>query len=730
MSSQGAYAEPSRRHSSRPPRHTRSGPSATPSRSVETGSMGSLLHDPSRRRWARFRLALVAVVIGAFGLAVTFRAYDLQVRRGAALAEMAEEQAQRDLTLSPKRGTIFDRNGAELAVSVDVDSVWANPLELARAGLSPNDVALRLSGPLGLDTAMIAARLSRATKRFVWLKRRVSPQESAFVHSLKLRGIGTSKESRRYYPNRDLAAHVLGFADVDGAGIEGAELAFDARLRGSSHSVSAIRDARGNVVYSERLLDATASQGDDVVLTIDKSIQHIAEEELASAVATFEAKSASIVVMDPSTGEILALANYPSFNPNSPTSGDAASRRNRAVTDRFEPGSTLKSFTFAGALSSGALRLSDVINCENGSYRIGTDVIHDTHPSDLLSPFEAFARSSNIGTAKIAEKMGKAGLFRALRRFGFGESTELGLPGETAGSLSHYRDWYDLDAATISFGQGMSVTTLQLAVATGALANGGTLMKPTLIRQVLGPLGDTVLLGAPEERRQVVAAGVARTMSRMLASAAADGGTGVEASIEGYTVAGKTGTAQKANPSGRGYNAEKWVSSFVGFVPAERPRLVIAVVVDEPLIAHLGGTVAAPVFRRVATFALRHLGVAPEGSGTLLATVKARSAAATPAAPAAVAAPLLQAGAGETHVPSLDGLSARRALVLLRRAELVPQVVGSGRVVSQVPPAGTLVAKGSAVELMLESAPLVPRANAASGTQAALSSSPVGLVAP
>jgi cell division protein FtsI (penicillin-binding protein 3) len=687
--------------------------------------------DPRRARWMKVRIAFLAVLLFLGAGAVGFRAYRLQIEQGPELRKLAEEQYLRDIRLAPKRGTIFDRRGAPLAVSVDVDSVWANPRELRARGGDPMTTALALGRVLpGVDVETLARRMA-ADRYFVWLARRITPQQSVAIRALNLPGVSMSREARRYYPNRELAAHVLGFADIDGVGIEGVERQFEERLRGSVAAVPAIKDRRGRVVFSEQLLDDRAAQGDDLVLTIDKSIQTVAEHELALAVRTSEARAGTVVVMDPQSGELLALANYPTYNPNDPSGATPIARRNRAVTDRYEPGSTIKTFTVAGALAAGAIAPEQLIDCEHGAMRVAEYTIHDSHPWDVMTPAQILARSSNIGTAKIGAALGRPGLFRTLRRFGFGELTGIALPGETAGILRNYRRWYEMDAATIAFGQGVSVTTLQIAVAMSAIANGGRLMEPMLVRSVRDARGELVEEHLPRVRREVVPAGTARLVGDMLTAVTGPGGTGVEAGIEGYLVAGKTGTAQKADYVGGGYAADQWVASFVGFVPAERPRLVIAVMIDEPVIEHYGGLVAGPVFRRVGEATLRYLGVPAADGGQLLAQRarearesarrardeldRARSACRAARRegrhcedPVPLAAELPTTPiddrtleAGETRVPEVGGRHARAALVAIAEAGLVADLEGSGVVASQAPAAGEIVARGEHVRLVL-----------------------------
>ena len=657
--------------------------------------------------WIRVRIGLLAMgLLVALGFVVR-RAYELQILRGRELGAMAQEQYLRDIRLAPKRGTIYDRNGVELAVSVDVESVWCNPRLLRSAGRDPLHAAAALATVLPIDVAQIAQRLA-SDRHFVWIRRHVTPTQASAVRALSLPGVSMSREARRFYPNRELAANVLGFANVDGEGIEGLELSLDARLRGTVEAVSAVRDRRGAVVFSEQLLDDRASQGDDVVLTIDKAIQVSAERELALAVQTFEGRGGSIVVLDPMTAEVLAMASYPLFNPNDPSSAPAQHHRNRAVTDRFEPGSTIKPFTVAAALTMGTIRASQMIDCGNGRMTVDQFTIHDSHAFDVLSPAQVLSYSSNIGVSRIGNSLGRRGLYRALRRFGFGEATGLPLPGEAGGILRHYDRWYEMDFATIPFGQGMSVTNMQMAVAMAAIANGGRLMRPILVRRVSDAEGNTLEETLPAVQRQVLPPDVARLVADMLTAVTGPGGTGEEASIDGYLVAGKTGTAQKADYVAGGYAEDQWLASFVGFVPVDRPRLVISIVIDEPVVAHHGGVVAAPVFRRVGAVALRHLGVPPTRATVNASRGQIASVAPSPVPPrlsdATALLPVVTSGpvgVGEARVPDLRGEPARRALATAMEASFRPELEGSGVVMHQDLPPGSVASIGARLRLVL-----------------------------
>jgi len=641
-----------------------------------------------RQRWFRARIALLGVCVTLVAMLVIVRAFHIQIASGDRLREMAEDQYLRHLRVSPRRGAIY----------VDVDSVYANPRRLKAMEQDPRTVAKRIAKILDVDSDRLVKRLA-ADRYFVWIERRVTPHEATRIRELDIPGVELTAEARRYYPNRHLAAHLVGFADIDGRGIEGIELAYEKQLRGSDRRVEAIRDRRGHVVFADGMEDDRTIQGQSVVLTIDKAIQHIAERELALGVRTFEARGGSVVVMDPSTGEILALANYPPFNPNEPSRHIAAHRRNRAVVDRFEPGSTVKPFTMAVALAAGAVKPNQSINCENGVTRMGGRLLHDAHPYEWLTPTQILAYSSNIGIAKIALDLGKKALYRGFRRFGFGEPAALGVPGETAGILRHYRRWYEIDTAAVSFGQGMSVTNVQLAAAMSAIANGGRLMQPMLVRRMTDGHGATVEENKPRVRRQVVPRRVAKLVGQMLTAVTEPGGTAIEAAVDGYLVAGKTGTAQKADYVHGGYAKDKWLASFIGFAPAERPAVVISVVIDEPVIAHYGGTVAGPVFRRIAEVTLRHMGIAPAGRQAVLAKKKEQRIAVAEAEPA----PEKEAvDKGESAVPDVRSLPLRQAVIALHAESLVGQVQGSGVVVSQEPAPGKAVPHGSVVQLQLE----------------------------
>lgn len=690
--------------------------------------------DPLRAKWIRFRMGVLCGIM-ALGLGgFVSGAYRVQVEDAGAWKETAENQRQRRLHIEPKRGAIYDRNGSALAASVEVPSISADVVEMLKGveGEKAREAALdemapRVAQALTMNVADVRQKLGQK-RRFVWLKRRVTSEEAQAVRDLgdgkktpkPVKGLAIEGEGRRYYPGRELAGPVLGFVAPDGFGKDGLELSLDEELRGRVEEVRGLRDRSGRLIFSEGTNEEQALAGHDVHLAIDQGIQRVAERELDAAFRTYETKGASLVVMDPNDGTVLAVANVPGYNPNDYGESDVDARRNRAVTDRFEPGSVMKVFTVAAALAGGTLKPTDTIYCEHGSYQLANVTIHDTHNNDWLSPTQVLAKSSNIGSLKIALALGEPGLYGTLRKFGFAEPTGLPIPGEASGVLRPKgRPWFEVETANASFGQGISVTTMQLAVAMSAIANGGKLVEPILVRRVTDSRGNVVKEWTPKVKREVVPTWVAKTVAEMLTAVVEDGGTGVEAAMDGFRVAGKTATAQKVDPATGKYSEDKYTASFVGFVPAEKPRLVVAVVLDEPMIGRYGGDLAGPVFRRVAEASLRYLGVPKAGSApkiksvtregdpadaTLTAMKTDALAAAKPDAPSvpSAPAPVGPPPPSAVVVPNATGLGARDAVKALGAAGLVPLVEGSGRLVKQVPAAGTAVPKGTSVRLVFE----------------------------
>jgi cell division protein FtsI (penicillin-binding protein 3) len=672
-----------------------------------------------RAGWTRVRIVLLMTALSAGAAAVAHGAWDLGVTRRAELTSLAEEQYTRSIALAARRGAIVDRHGKELASEAEVDSVYVDPRRVQNAALG----ARALAPVLGRDEASLLAKMASG-KHFVWLKRRISPSEADAVRALALSGVSLVKESRRYYPNRELGAHVVGFAGIDANGLEGVEKELDDQLAGDREAARGLSDARGRIVFSEGAIGLKGLVGNTVQLTIDSQLQHIAETELANTVRVFEAKGGHAIVMDPATGEILALANYPTFDPNLSGASSLEQRRNRAVLDVYEPGSTFKVFTLAAALNSGKVRPSEQFFCENGRMEMFDVVIHDDHRDGWLSTTECLKRSSNICFAKIAERLTKERFYYYIRRFGFGEKTHVALPSESTGMLTHFKKWYDVDTATIAFGQGIGVTGIQMATALGAIANDGDLMQPQLVKAIRDPDGEIVRQIAPEMRRRVVSRYTARLVADMMTSVTEAGGTGVEGALDGFLVAGKTGTAQKSN--GRhGYVKDKWTSSFFAFVPADRPRLLVSVVIDEPLINQYGGTVAAPTVKRIADQGLRYLGVSPRFSGGKDTAKRAASKSGEDKGAATrvpdersaqvEAPPPAQPGPGQIRTPRLVGRSMIDAIGALSAAGLRPVFLGTGVATEQVPAPGEPVNAGGFVQVNFQPAPAEPEGEGVDG---------------
>ncbi|MFN0063203.1 MAG: penicillin-binding transpeptidase domain-containing protein [Myxococcaceae bacterium] len=643
-------------------------------------------------------LALFALFFTGFGL-VLGRAVYLQVHQGQRLAEMAQGQYVRELEIPARRGDVFDRRGVALAQSVEVDSVWVDPSLLVdrRAAVSA------LARTLRVDTKDLVARVARG-RRFVWVKRAVKPEELVAVNKLRLKGVGVTKEPRRFYPQRELAAQVLGVVGIEGKGLEGLELAFQDELSGSRSRLPGFRDARGRKLLTHGGSDPHERQGAAVYLTLDRHLQYVAEKALARAVEDARATAGMAVLLDPATGEILAMANSPRANPNSPSQLESAAMRNRAALDVFEPGSTMKAFSVAAALEEHVVTASEEIDCGNGVFSIGRHVIHDTHPYTRLSVQQILQVSSNIGAAKVAQRLGRDRLSAYYRAFGFGERSGLGLPGEGKGSLPFPQA--EISLATQAFGQGMTSTAVQMAAAYGAIANRGVLMRPYLVAKVVDPDGLVLLENAPTPVRRVVSETTAQAVVSMLETVVEREGTAPRAYLEEYRVAGKTGTAQKVDPVAKGYS-DKRIASFVGFLPAEAPRLVALVVVDEPKTDVYGGVVAAPAFKEIATAAMPYLGVSPSRTAVVKRTPVSEAPAATdvPEAPAGEvlkSAVTTLASAGTVLVPDVKGRSGRIAVAALLERSLAPRLQGSGRVVAQAPVSGARVVRGTPVRLTLD----------------------------
>ncbi len=635
-------------------------------------------------------LVLAALLAVAFG-SVTARLLWLQVLRHDDLAALADRQYSRTVVLHAGRGPIVDRHGVVLATSGPAESLFAQPRHVGDAAR----VAARLAPLLDLPAAELRAALTGA-RSFVWLKRRVPPAVAARVRALREPGLGLVPEPLRLYPNRELAAHVIGFEGVDG-GLEGVERAWDDTLAGTPGRAVVGRDALGRDVLTEQVLRRPAP-GHGVMLTLDANIQYAAEREIDAAWRRTGARAAMAVVMDPRTGDVLAIAIRPTFNPN--TFLDVPSRdhwRNRAITDPFEPGSTFKVILAAAALEEGVVRPDDRIFAENGRITIARTTIHDWKKYGWLTFAEVLQNSSNVGSIKVGLALGPERYYRYMTAFGFGAPTGVGLAGESRGLLREPGRWSALSLPTMSIGQEISVTALQLVAAFGAVANGGTLMRPRLVRAVFDADGREVRRFEPAAVRQVISPVTAATLTRLLVRVVEEG-TGHNAAIPGYEVAGKTGTAQKLDPATHRYSRAPGVLSFIGFAPADAPRFVMLVLLDEPRTERWGSEAAAPVFAAIGREILRYLEVPPRDAPPVQIVT---GPAAEPLAPRVRLVSTEEPAPAPGRMPDLRGRPLRQALAALAPLQARVEIDGRGVVVAQAPAAGTPVEPGMTVRLSL-----------------------------
>jgi cell division protein FtsI (penicillin-binding protein 3) len=542
------------------------------------------------------RVSLVTAFFALVTAGLVARAVHLQVLDKEFLNEQADTRHLRTEKISAHRGTITDRNGEPLAISTPVDSIWVNPRQFAPAV----DSIPKLADTLGVDSQMLMRRVTRSMeKEFLYLKRHLSPEQAEEVLALELPGINAQREYRRYYPASEVAGHLVGFTNIDDEGQEGLELAFNHWLAGESGAKRVLKDRLGRSIENVASIQPP-HHGKDLRTSIDLRLQYLAYRTLKSAIRTHNARSGSIVVLDVHTGEVLAMVNQPTYNPNDRSQLAAERYRNRAITDIFEPGSSLKPLVVAAALESGQYRPSSIIDTAPGFIVVGPKKIEDTRNLGRVSLTTILARSSNVGITKLAMNLQPDQLWETMTQFGLGELTTSGFPGESAGMLTHFSNWRPISQATLAYGYGISVTPLQLAQAYSAIGNGGRLRPISL-----------VALDAPPESDQVLSADTANAVRRMLEEVVRPGGTGTKAAVDGYRIAGKTGTAWKFATGG--YSEDKYISIFAGMAPASDPRLATVVVIDEPGgELYYGSDVAAPVFADVMSESLRLLAVPPD----------------------------------------------------------------------------------------------------------------------
>jgi cell division protein FtsI/penicillin-binding protein 2 len=665
------------------------------------------------------RLLIVASLMLLCIVAVLGRLGYLQLFRHSEYLGRATRQQQRTIEITPKRGSIYDRNMDPLAMSIPVDSVFADPIDVG----DPQLAARLLSRVLGIPVEILEAKLTSA-QNFVWIARKVPPDKKEAVEALNLKGIYFQKENQRIYPKRDLAAHVLGFVDLDEKGLGGIEYELDNQIRGKSEKIVVMADAR------QRWFDGAEAQrerGADVVLTLDEQIQYIAERELAAAIAKTHALAGSVVVMNPTNGEILALANWPKFNPNAANEASAEARMDRAVTALYEPGSTFKLITLAAAFDQGMVRSEEVFDCENGAVYLAGHRIRDHKPFGLLTVSDILAQSSDVGAIKIALRLGAPKFYDYIRAFGFGQVTGVDLPGESKGLLRRLENWSAISIGSISMGQEVGVTPIQLISAVSAIANGGLLYRPHVVAELRRDNKALTAQGAlaPTEPKRVIFPETAATLRRLMEGVILNG-TGPLAHLDGWTAAGKTGSAQKIDPATGRYSHTQLIASFTGFAPINNPAVTILVSLDSPVGQHEGGQVAAPVFKRIAEQVLPYLDVprdVPLEPQLIQVAYKHRNASnlaalsdftptdftAQPDLPPAessgtnaksaknqvLAVTVAVDEGGDISIPDFSGMTMREVTEACLKLGLDPFLVGSGLATNQVPAAGTKLRRGA-----------------------------------
>ncbi len=676
------------------------------------------------------RLRLVTFCLSAIFLVIIGRAFYLQVITNQKWEQLAERQYRKTIRDESPRGTIFDQNNEPMALSIAVDMVYVEPNQptsfpsAAKGKEKRREAVAVLAATLSLPAAEITKKL-HSNKNYHLIKRQISPEEGSLlrkkIKEQKLPWIGIKQEYRRYYPNAEVGAQLLGFTGLEHQGLEGLELKYNDLLLSKGEGLREGRkDNRGRVIGASQEKGKETLPGSSLVLTINQKIQFIAERELAEGLRSSGSKAGCVIVLDPATGKVLALANQPGFNPNALSEYRPGDWRNRALGDAFEPGSTQKIFTVAAALNEKVITPGQLIHCENGSYKVGGKVIRDHNPLGLITITDILKHSSNIGSAKIGKKLERERLYKYLSDFGFGSVTGIDLPGESRGRLHKPGKWYEIDLAAISFGQGLTVTPMQTAAAMAAIANHGLLMQPHVVEKIISGDGSETII-APKALRQVVSAETANIVRDMLMTVTEKGGTGTLAVVPGYRTAGKTGTAQKADAATRKYSVDKRVASFVGFIPAESPKLVIHVLLDEPKGQVYGGLIAAPIFSHVAAQTLQLLGIPPtypEDRNTILPSAEAIAKILGSAEAEELSAldphsfddivEVDENGEAIALVPSgpvmpnFLGLSSRQVLEMAQESSLNLKLIGSGRVIEQDPVAGMPIPLGSGIWVRLE----------------------------
>ncbi|MGE5371784.1 MAG: stage V sporulation protein D [Solirubrobacterales bacterium] len=625
-------------------------------------------------------------------LALAVRFSWVQLVQGESLAKMALDNRMRDIVVPAKRGILFDRNGHELAISISTDSIYANPADIRKSHRG-REIAQKMASVLGMDEEKLYQRITRQAS-FVWVKRQIEFKQARKLKKMDLPGIGFSEESRRFYPKGLLACHILGFSGIDNVGLDGLDLYYNKEVGGVNGRIVIEHDGIGREIPEATHRYIPPRDGYNLILTIDETIQYVVERELDKVMASRKPKGAFAIVMDSATGEVLALANRPGFDPNQYGKYTMEDRRNRAVSDVFEPGSTMKILTASAAMEEGAVHVHDRFFCP-GYIKVGIETIKCAHSKahGAIDFGTAVAESCNVSFVQVGLKLGIDPYYRYLKAFGFGEKTGIDLPGEARGILIPKARVKQIDLATMSMGQANAVTAVQLTSTCAAIANNGLWLKPHLVREIRDAHGKTIRKIGQGEGRQVISRQTAAELRKVLEKVVEEG-SGKNTYIEGYKIAGKTGTAQKIAPNG-GYLQDQYVASFLGFAPADKPRLVCMVVVDSPQgYPYYGGQVAAPVFREIMRDSLRYLEVPMSDM---------------PVGQPENQQPVPIAPKNRTLVPDVVNLTPREAILLIQRVGLKAKIEGEGDVVwSQTPRAYTDVQKESTVIANLSAAPAVP----------------------
>lgn len=554
----------------------------------------------------KIKTGIVFLMFFVLMMLLAYRLFAIQVIGFTQFDIKAQGQHQLTIKLEPTRGDIYDRNGAMLAASVPMPSLYADPKEIS----DPQEAARLISPIISINTKTLSEKFLE-DKRFVWIKRKMTLDEKEKIVLLKIKGLYFQEEPTRFYPNNELAAHILGFVNIDNLGLEGIELEYNDYLQGKPGLRVTEVDAKKQEVLSLRNKDVPPVNGYSLVLSIDEVIQFIVEKELDNAMDSYHPIAATALVMDCATGEVLALANRPAYNPNKFKLVEPSEKRNRAVTDCFEPGSVMKMLTAAGALQEGLFNLNSTIFCENGAYAVSGGVLHDHNAYGTLTFKQVIEKSSNVGIAKVGQKLGPERLYKYLSDFGIGKQTGILIPGEASGVLHPIKNWSGMSITRIPMGHEVSCTAIQLATAACAVANGGKLMKPIIIKRIVDNEDRVVKEYKPEVVRQVISEDTANKLKVALQGVVSKEGTASRAALTGYTAGGKTGTAQKINPDGT-YSHSDFVASFVGFTPVKDSKVVIAVVLDAPKPAYYGGVTAAPMFKSIAEKTLSYLNEEPD----------------------------------------------------------------------------------------------------------------------